>query len=239
MSFLEQFFKESSIRGRAASADSEEGEIEDNRAPSVLSSSNKSALDLSSPVKSGPSHHLSPLRPEQQPSQTDGGNNGGSPFGQRSMDRSNGHIMQVLAQINFFKSPAQIENFLFFFLDGPQGSGMVDMSQNQYMSIADVNAVAADAQLVSSVAAVQQQRRIDAAAALFAAEEHIVAALQIAPVPGPLLLVAAQVQSLHVAHGRPQPAGRRMRSLRLYLTSTARKKTRRSNRCPLTRQSGR
>jgi serine/threonine-protein kinase MRCK len=86
MSFLEQFFKESSIRGRAASADSEEGEIEDNRAPSVLSSSNKSALDLSSPVKSGPSHHLSPLRPEQQPSQTDGGNNGGSPFGQRSMD---------------------------------------------------------------------------------------------------------------------------------------------------------
>merc|ERR1712071_39588 len=38
MSFLEQFLKESSLR-RTASADSEEGDIEDNRAPSVLSSS--------------------------------------------------------------------------------------------------------------------------------------------------------------------------------------------------------
>ena len=93
MSFLEQFLKESSIRGRAASADSEEGDIEDNRAPSVLSSSNKSASDLSSPVQSGPSHHISPLHPGQQ-SQTDGGN-GGSPFGHRSMDRSSGYIMQV------------------------------------------------------------------------------------------------------------------------------------------------
>ena len=93
MSFLEQFLKESSIRGRAASADSEEGDIEDNRAPSVLSSSNKSASDLSSPVQSGPSHHISPLQPGQQ-RQTDGGN-GGSPFGHRSMDRSSGYIMQV------------------------------------------------------------------------------------------------------------------------------------------------
>ena len=46
MSFLEQFLKESSMR-RTASADSEEGDIEDNRAPSVLSSSNKSGSDLS------------------------------------------------------------------------------------------------------------------------------------------------------------------------------------------------
>jgi len=45
MSFLEQFLKESSMR-RTASADSEEGDIEDNRAPSVLSS-NKSGSDLS------------------------------------------------------------------------------------------------------------------------------------------------------------------------------------------------
>ncbi|KAK4005018.1 hypothetical protein OUZ56_006742 [Daphnia magna] len=104
MSFLEQFLKESSIRGRAASADSEEGDIEDNRAPSVLSSSNKSASDLSSPVQSGPSHHISPLHPGQQ-SQTEGGN-GGSPFGHRSIDRSSGHIMQ--------------------------GPGMVDMSQSQH-----------------------------------------------------------------------------------------------------------
>ncbi len=103
MSFLEQFLKESSTR-RAASADSEEGDIEDNRAPSVLSSSNKSASDLSSPVQSGPSHHISPLHPGQ-PSQTDGGNNGGSPFGQRSMDRSSGHIMQVRLQIYFLNHP--------------------------------------------------------------------------------------------------------------------------------------
>nr|CAH0108698.1 unnamed protein product [Daphnia galeata] len=38
--------KKSSIRGRAASADSEEGDIEDNRPPSVLSSSNKSEFSF-------------------------------------------------------------------------------------------------------------------------------------------------------------------------------------------------
>jgi hypothetical protein len=113
MSFLEQFLKESSIRGRAASADSEEGDIEDNRAPSVLSSSNKSASDLSSPVQSGPSHHISPLHPGQQ-SQTDGGN-GGSPFGQRSMDRSSGH-MQVCRKIGdrlIFSHKSNSISFLF------------------------------------------------------------------------------------------------------------------------------
>lgn len=80
MSFLEQFLKESSLR-RAASADSEEGDIEDNRAPSVLSSSNKSASDLSPQQGHTPG----------QQSQTDGGM-GSSPFSQRGMDRS---LMQV------------------------------------------------------------------------------------------------------------------------------------------------
>lgn len=78
MSFLEQFLKESSLR-RAASADSEEGDIEDNRAPSVLSSSNnsKSASDLS------PQHGLSP-GPPNVPSQM-----AGSPYDHRaSSDRS-------------------------------------------------------------------------------------------------------------------------------------------------------
>ena len=93
MSFLEQFLKESSLR-RAASADSEEGDIEDNRAPSVLSSSNKSASDLSPQQGHTPG----------QQSQTDGGSGmGGSPFGQRVIERSG--LMQ--------------------------GSGMVDMSSQQ------------------------------------------------------------------------------------------------------------
>lgn len=49
MSFLEQFLKESSMR-RTLSADSEEGDIEDNRrSPSILSSSKSGASDLSPP----------------------------------------------------------------------------------------------------------------------------------------------------------------------------------------------
>ena len=57
MSFLEQFLKESSMR-RTVSADSEEGDIEDNRAPSVLSSSNKSGSDLS-PMQQPPANVVS------------------------------------------------------------------------------------------------------------------------------------------------------------------------------------
>lgn len=101
MSFLEQFLKESSLR-RAASADSEEGDIEDNRAPSVLSSSNKSASDLSPQQGHTPG----------QQSQTDGGMSS-SPFGhQRSiMERS---LMQVCTTIALPNSMAQIFHFLIF-----------------------------------------------------------------------------------------------------------------------------
>lgn len=56
MSFLDQFLKESSLR-RTASADSEEGDIEDNRAPSVLSSNKSVTSDHTS---QHPSHSAVP-----------------------------------------------------------------------------------------------------------------------------------------------------------------------------------
>ena len=75
-------------------------------------------------------------------------------------------------------------------------------------------AAAAAAALVDAF----HQWRLAADVAHVAVGQHAVAALQVTPVYRALVLVAAQVLALHVAHGRPDAPGRRLRGLRLRLS---------------------